>query len=85
MSDNGKQLKSSDFADFCKRNAVEDIPTTLYNPQSNGQAEKFVDILKRALLKMEGEIMQRKLCKSSWYLIELSWVQSVKTEIRQPK
>ena len=55
VSDNGSQFTSSQFADFCHRNAIAHIRSPPYHPQSNGQAERFVDTFKRALQKMKGE------------------------------
>ena len=55
VSDNGSQFISSQFQDFCRQNAINHIFSPPYHPQSNGQAERFVDTFKRALLKARGE------------------------------
>lgn len=55
VSDNGPQFKSADFATFCKIRGVEHITSAPYHPQSNGRAERFVDLLKTGLKKLEGE------------------------------
>ncbi|XP_055633465.1 uncharacterized protein K02A2.6-like [Toxorhynchites rutilus septentrionalis] len=56
VSDNGTQFVSSRFKQFCKENGIQHLTTTPYHPQSNGQAERFVDALKRGLKKLvEGE------------------------------
>nr|XP_049462478.1 uncharacterized protein K02A2.6-like [Anopheles coluzzii]XP_049462479.1 uncharacterized protein K02A2.6-like [Anopheles coluzzii] len=38
--------------EFCTTNGIEHIRTAPYHPQSNGQAERFVDSLKRGLKKI---------------------------------
>jgi transposase InsO family protein len=55
VSDNGPQFISSTFKDFCKLYAIEHITSAPYHPQSNGRAERFVDIMKTGLKKLEGE------------------------------
>ena len=44
----------SEFKVYCDSLAIEHITTPTYNPQSNGQAERFVDTFKRALKKAKG-------------------------------
>ena len=49
--DNGTQLTFAQFNKYCKSHAIEHIQSPPNHQQANGQAEKFVDTLKRALLK----------------------------------
>ena len=56
VSVNRIQFTSAQFNENCKSHAIEHIRSPLYHPKSNGQAEKFVDTLKRALLKTKGEV-----------------------------
>ncbi|CAF1065871.1 unnamed protein product [Rotaria sordida] len=51
VSDNRTQFTSEEFAGFCTRNGIRHIRTTSGHPQSNGQAERYVDIVKSALKK----------------------------------
>ncbi|CAF3495196.1 unnamed protein product [Rotaria socialis] len=51
ISDNGTQFTSNEFTEFCARNGIRHICTSPGHPQSNGQAERYVDIVKTALKK----------------------------------
>ena len=49
ITDNGKQFTSDDFGRFCKSNGINHILTAPYHQSSNGQAERFVQTIKRGL------------------------------------
>jgi hypothetical protein len=53
VSDNGPQFVSSEFAFFLGEKGIQHITIAPYHPNSNGQAERFVQSLKKALDKMQ--------------------------------
>ncbi|XP_058985848.1 uncharacterized protein K02A2.6-like [Musca domestica] len=55
VSDNGTQFCSEQFEKWCSKKGIKHTRTVRFHPSSNGQAERFVDTLKRALKKLEGE------------------------------
>lgn len=55
VTDNGGQFTSADLKNFCQTRGIRQIFSAPYHPQSNGQAERYVDTVKRALKKLEGE------------------------------
>lgn len=51
VSDNGSQFTANDFSEFCARNGIKHLTSPPGHPQSNGQAERYVDIVKSAISK----------------------------------
>ncbi|KAK9704550.1 hypothetical protein QE152_g27784 [Popillia japonica] len=49
VSDNGPPFNSADFAKFCQMNGISLLKSPPYHPQSNGSAERHVQIVKSAL------------------------------------
>ena len=52
VSDNGPQFISKEFEDFLSERGIKHSPVPAYHPQSNGQAERFVQTFKNSLKKM---------------------------------
>uniref|UniRef100_A0A914VNX9 RNA-directed DNA polymerase n=1 Tax=Plectus sambesii TaxID=2011161 RepID=A0A914VNX9_9BILA len=63
VSNNGRQFASEEFASFCHAHGIQHLFSPAYHPQSNGQVEREVDFIKRALLKqeLEGGSVEEKL------------------------
>lgn len=59
VTDNGSQFISAEFKNFTDSNGIEHLRTAPYHPQSNGKAEKFVDLLKTGLSKADGNADQK--------------------------
>ncbi|KHJ99147.1 hypothetical protein OESDEN_00855 [Oesophagostomum dentatum] len=64
VSDNGRQFASREFAELYNENGVAQVRSPPFHPQSNGQAERFVNTFKRALQKLKdsdtmSEVLQK--------------------------
>ena len=61
VSDNGSQFTSVEFKEFYEIFQIKHITTPQYHPRSNGQAECFVNTLKRALQKTSDTLTDKAL------------------------
>ncbi|UYV84410.1 K02A2.6-like [Cordylochernes scorpioides] len=52
---NGRQFVSGEFEQFTKMNGIRHIKTSLYNPSTNGLAERYVREFKNLLRKNNGK------------------------------
>lgn len=55
VSDNGRQFTSQEFKGFLSDYCISHRTTAPYHPSTNGQAERFVQTIKKALQSMAGE------------------------------
>ena len=53
VSDNGPQFVSKEFKSFCKRNGIVHITVPRYHQSSNGEAERFVQTVKKGLKRSQ--------------------------------
>ena len=61
VSDHGTAFTPAEVSDFCKQNSIQSLRSSPFHPQSNGQAERFVDTFKKALLKLKEEGSTREI------------------------
>ena len=66
VSDNGPQLISKEFEDFCVKNGINHIAVPPYHPSSNGQIESIVGKFKAAMSKMQCSNKDMGLNIANW-------------------
>ncbi|CAL8136112.1 unnamed protein product [Orchesella dallaii] len=59
VSDNGSQFVSAEFQRFCKNNGIRHITSSAYHPRTNGEAERFIQTFKRAMLASKDDLTCR--------------------------
>lgn len=63
ISDNGKAFISNEIKQFYASNGIQAATSPAYHPATNGQAERYVAELKRALLKDADKSIQCRLAR----------------------
>ena len=56
VSENGTSFTSREFGEFCSQHGIRYIGSAPYNPATNEQAERFVQVFKRALRVKSDQI-----------------------------
>ena len=68
VSDNGAPFISDEFNHFMKENGIRHLRSAPYHPATNGLAERFIQIFKKAMnagMKEKGELKQ---CLENFFL-----------------
>jgi len=68
VSDNGPQFVAAIFGEFMQQNGLKHLRSAPYHPATNGQAEAFVKMLKRAL-RVEAVLRCKRLLMFFCYTI----------------
>ena len=63
VTDNGPSFTSIQFREFSKQNGIRHIRSAPYHPESNGLAERAVQIFKSSIKKMTTGDLETNVCK----------------------
>lgn len=61
VSDNGPQLVSQEFKDYCKKQGILHVTSAPYHPRTNGLAERFVRTFKNRMSSTDGTPIKSRL------------------------